>query len=106
MIFGVHCPTYDHPIIEDFFRISKDLERLLRPGGHPPIDVFPLLKYVPERWAVWKTVCKQARSRQLEFYSKLVDRCLKRIANNERNGSHMEHLLDIEVESGSDREST
>lgn len=33
-----------------------------------------------------------------------MDRCLARIANDKKNGSYMEHLLEDDVEYGFDRE--
>lgn len=100
----MHCSTSNDPIIEIFFKIQREWEYLLRPGGHPPVDVFTLLKYVPERWAPWKTVCRNIRSAHQKFYYDLLNRCLDRIANDKRNGSYMEYLLDNEAESGFDRE--
>ena len=106
MIFGVHCTTYDHPYIETFFKLTGEFEHLLLPGGLPPIGVFPVLKHIPELWAPWKKTCKDIRATQEKYVSDLVERCVKRIADDKRNGSYMEYLLDTEAQSGFDREAT
>ena len=106
MIFGIHCTTYDDPVIETFFEVTEKFEHIIRPGGHPPVSVFPFLKYIPERWAPWKKTCNDIRATHQKFIYDLVDRCVKRIARDKRNGSYMEYLLDTEAQSGFDREAT
>ena len=104
MVFGIHCASHDDPIISDFYQCADDLDDLVRPGGHPPIDIFPFLKYVPERWAPWKELCRRLISNHQRYYSDLVDRCLARIARDHRNGSFIEYLLEDGGEYGFDRE--
>ena len=92
--FGIHCPTTDDPLIVELFQTNMEADHLVRPGGHPPIEILPFLKYIPERWASWKSVCADIRTRQQKYYSDLLNRCRERIEKNKHNGSFMEYLLE------------
>lgn len=48
-------------------------EYALLPGGHPPVDLIPILQLVPERFAEWKTLCKKIRNMQNKIYFELLD---------------------------------
>ncbi|THH16150.1 hypothetical protein EW146_g4447 [Bondarzewia mesenterica] len=54
-----------------------------------------ILKYVPERWASWKRICKEIRQKQVKLYGSLVESCERRLAQNVRNGCAMETILDV-----------
>jgi hypothetical protein len=60
--------------------------QLFTPGWYPPVDIFPILKYVPERWASWKSVCRNLRHKQLSFYTSLLDECRHRLTSGHRIG--------------------
>lgn len=49
-----------------FFQTQKDFLRLMVPGAAPPVDIFPILRYVPERFAAWKTEARRVRKVLLE----------------------------------------
>lgn len=60
----------------------------------PPVDVFPILKHIPEILAPWKTLCRDIRHRQRKLFFGLVDVCVERIKHGKRNECFMEYLLD------------
>ncbi|KAK7040225.1 hypothetical protein VNI00_010031 [Paramarasmius palmivorus] len=71
----------------------------------PPVDKLPILGYIPERWAPWKTLVKDAKEKQRELYFGLLEECKGHIANNEGNGCLVEDLLGRVDEHGMDPES-
>ena len=93
-VFGVRCSTYDNPFIVEFFETQRKFEHILRPGGTPPVDMIPILKYIPERWAPWKALCKDVRARQQKYFHRLQQKCVERIAKGQQNGSFVEYLLE------------
>ncbi|KAK7687147.1 hypothetical protein QCA50_009650 [Cerrena zonata] len=105
VVFGIHCPTYDNPTMVEFFECQRKWENILGPGGHPPVDVFPFLKYIPERWAAWKGLCREVRSRQRKYYFSLLRNCHERIKSDKRNNSFMEYLLENQKKYDFDEES-
>ncbi|KAK7687148.1 hypothetical protein QCA50_009651 [Cerrena zonata] len=93
-VFGVRCATSDNPFIAEFFETQRRFEHILRPGGAPPVDMIPILKYIPERWAPWKELCRDFRARQQKYFHRLQEKCVDRIAKDQRNGSFVEYLLE------------
>lgn len=66
----------------------------MEPGSQPPVDLFPVLKYVPERWANWKVVCRDLHVELANFLEGMLASCETRIAQNMRNGSLLESILE------------
>lgn len=90
----------------EFFECQRKWEHILRPGGHTPVDIFPILKHVPERWASWKGLCREVRARQRKYYFSLLQNCRERIEFDQRNNSFMEYLLENQEKYDFDEEST
>lgn len=72
----------------------------MEPGSQPPIDLLPVLRYIPERWAPWKTACAEVRKRQREVYFGLLSECQRRLAKGEENGCYIEQVLMRQEEFG------
>ena len=101
---GTRSPRATSPIVYSFHEGQGQWASLLEPGAHPPVDVLPILKHVPARWAPWKGICKDIRSRQFKLYEGLVELCNRRIMQNTRNGCALEVVLDNRKESGDTHE--
>ena len=80
----------------------KKWSGLLEPGAQPPVDLLPILKYVPSRWAQWKGLCSEIRANQYDLYEGLVAQCERRMERNMRNGCFLESVLD-DKKLGADR---
>ncbi|CAL1703430.1 unnamed protein product [Somion occarium] len=104
VVFGIHCPEFNDSFIQDFLIAIGIANRIMRPGGMPPIDILPVLKYIPERWAPWKTLCKQAHDMQHKLYSGSVQICIDRIKDDKRSDCFMEFLLDHQEQYSLDQE--
>ncbi|TFY80567.1 hypothetical protein EWM64_g3445 [Hericium alpestre] len=59
IIAGIRSPRRDGKDVMDFFNSVDKWAHLTETGTQPPVDVFPILKYVPERWAAWKTSARE-----------------------------------------------
>ncbi|KAJ7843073.1 cytochrome P450 [Mycena olivaceomarginata] len=73
-------------------------------GCYAPLDYFPFLKYVPERWASWKKMCQFVRKLQRDMYFNLLDKTQERVRRGEGNGSYVETLVERREELGLNRE--
>ncbi|KAK7681813.1 hypothetical protein QCA50_015160 [Cerrena zonata] len=91
--FGTRCPHFTDSAASEFFSIEREFDTVIAPGTHPPIDLVPLLQYVPERWASWKTICKDLRKRQKGFYYRLLESCERRMNNGRNNGCFLEDVI-------------
>jgi hypothetical protein len=51
----------------------------MEPGSSPPIDLLPILKWVPERWAPWKSKVKLIRQLHRKLYFGLLEKFERRL---------------------------
>lgn len=93
IVYGKRSPRYETKHTAAFFEVQHLWAHLLQPGAHPPLDLIPIFKYVPERWASWKTLCRQVREKQRDLYFGLLDECRERLQGNQRNNCFMEQVL-------------
>ncbi|KAJ7234771.1 cytochrome P450 [Mycena haematopus] len=106
VLYGKRAPRYETPETTAFFNAQHEWELVLEPGATPPVDLIPILKYVPERWAKWKRDCAKTRKLQRELYFGLLDETKERLSRGDENGSYMEEILTRQEEFGMDREIT
>ncbi|KAJ7916679.1 cytochrome P450 [Mycena leptocephala] len=106
VLYGKRSPRYETPQTTAFFKAQHEWMLVLEPGATPPIDMIPILKYVPERWAKWKRDCAKTRKLQRDLYFGLLDETKERLRKGEENGSYMEEILTRQEEFGMDREIT
>ncbi|CAL1705110.1 unnamed protein product [Somion occarium] len=102
VVAGIHCPRFEGSIIEDFDSMIRQLEYIMRPGGSPPVDLIPLLKHIPSRWALWKTKAREVRAAQEKLFFGILDHCVDRIKRDERNDCFLEYVLDHQSRYGLD----
>jgi hypothetical protein len=76
----------------------------MEPGATPPIDLFPLLKLIPERWASWKTEVKITRHLQRSLYFGLLEKLERRLSLGTSNGCWMEGIIERAPGIGLDRD--
>lgn len=104
VVYGIRSPRYETKEATAFFEMEKRWTQLMEPGAHPPVDLLPFLKYVPERWAPWKQACKHVRSLQRNLYFGLLDDCENRLRKGEGNGCYMEEVIERQDALGLDHE--
>ncbi|KAA1473593.1 cytochrome P450 [Dentipellis sp. KUC8613] len=104
VLAGVRSPRITSPIVVAFIDYVHKWAGLMEPAAHPPVDVFPILKYVPERWASWKTIVRDVRAGQRRLYFSLIGSCERRVAADQRNGSFLEDVVANLEKYGIDRE--
>ncbi|KAF8142502.1 cytochrome P450 [Mycena galopus ATCC 62051] len=106
VLYGKRSPRYETPQTTAFFKAQHAWVTTIEPGATPPVDMIPILKYVPERWAKWKRDCAKARKLQRDLYFSLLDETKERMRRGEENGSYMEEVITRQEEFGMDREIT
>ncbi|CAL1706624.1 unnamed protein product [Somion occarium] len=104
VIYGIHCNEYDNTFVEKFDKFTQRLEAALMPGNSPPVDMFPILKYIPEFLAPWKVRCKEVRRDQREIFFGLLDLVIERIENGKTNECFMEYVVERKEHYELDRE--
>ncbi|CAL1714344.1 unnamed protein product [Somion occarium] len=104
VVYGVHCPKYHDSFVEQFDHFTMRLEAALRPGNSPPVDMFPILKRLPEFVAPWKTRCKEVRKQQREIFFGMLDLVIERLKNEQGNECFMEYVVERQKHYNLDRE--
>lgn len=72
-ICGHRGAQKDKDLIKLFYDNQKNWLELLNPGSAPPINMFPILKYVPAFLAKWKRQAIEVRRNQQYFYKFMLD---------------------------------
>ena len=105
VLFGKRAPQLTTKEVTEFFVCEALVEKLIEPGAQPPVDLIPLLKYVPE-WmgASWKGLCRDIRRLQRGLNFGLLSEMEERNARGDYNGSCMEVISGRAKEWGLDRE--
>lgn len=106
IVFGRRSPRFETQATRDFFTCNQKWVHLLEPGNAPPVDLIPILKWIPERFAGWKQKCSEVRRLQRKLYFGLMDDVKERLARGDTNGCFMETVLERADEWELDRELT
>jgi cytochrome P450 len=70
-------------------------------GAHPPIDLLPVLKWIPERfWLNWKSKAAECSKEMNGFYSHLLETVIKRRMTVGERHSLADGILDQQAKSG------
>jgi hypothetical protein len=93
IIYGKRTPRFESADCCDFIRIHSDFIKALELGTMPPVDIFPILKYIPERFAPWKTEIRKIRDRQQAYNSRLLDVVEARLDKGIKCGVFMEDAI-------------
>lgn len=74
--------------------------QILEIGTMPPVDLFPILKYVPERFAAWKQQSKEIRRLHETLYDRLLTDVEDRMKRGLSLGVFMERAIENSKEWG------
>lgn len=92
--YGFRAPTYNSFWGRGVYDVMAKWTEAMEPGANPPVDDFPLLKYVPASLAFWKRRAMDAGATMDGTWGKarrLVD---ERRATGERRNCIIDTLLD------------
>lgn len=62
-------------------------------GTMPPVDLFPILTLVPERWATWKSIVSNIRHLHESLYDRLLSTVEKRLESGHGSGAFLEDAI-------------
>jgi len=104
VLYGKRAPQPTSSDVVDFFGVQHRWEHLMEPGAYAPVDLIPILKFVPERWASWKTEVKIVRHLQHKLYFGLLEQVEERMKEGMLNGCWMGTVIEKASVFGLDRE--
>lgn len=93
MVYGTRAATLQSKHIAAFRYVHPQFMSILDFGKAPPIDIFPFLAWVPERFAEWKRLVRKIRGLHEELYESLYATVEDRLASGRGNGCFMEQMI-------------
>ncbi|KAL1734779.1 cytochrome P450 [Schizophyllum commune] len=85
ILYGRRSPRIETPTALAIVEILNHWVTYLEPGATPPVDVFPILKWTPERMAPWVARARKIRDMRAALYLGLFDDCRARVEAGEDN---------------------
>ncbi|KAJ7145384.1 cytochrome P450 [Mycena crocata] len=70
-VYGQRVASIPSPQMQRFYKMLHEFLHILVPGVYPPIDAFPALKHLPERWAPWLAACRRSKSAMAGFHAEV-----------------------------------
>lgn len=99
-VFGQRGASYEAPKVQALYHAQEQFTEILAPGATPPVDAFPLLRYLPTFLASYKGWAAKIRKEQRTLYSGLLDETRANTRKQDRIACFMDKLLKGKEKSG------
>ncbi|KII84423.1 hypothetical protein PLICRDRAFT_671374 [Plicaturopsis crispa FD-325 SS-3] len=93
VLYGKRCPRYESETTTAFFHAMHLNQQAMAIGRYPPVDLLPILNYVPARWAPWKIAAARINRLQKKLYLGLLAECEERVEKGTETGCYMEEVV-------------
>ncbi|KAJ7612206.1 cytochrome P450 [Roridomyces roridus] len=103
VLYGQRVPHYGTPETIAFFEMMHLWTEVLAPGAAPPLDLLPIFKLVPERWAKWRQTVRKIQGLMRPLFFGLLDAAEERIRSGVQNECYVEEILEKQADFGLDR---
>ncbi|KAG8911965.1 hypothetical protein FRC02_006233 [Tulasnella sp. 418] len=93
VFFGVRSPSMSLPEPQTFLRATEKVFQLSAPGAYPPVDLIPILHYLPDRFAnYWKQKSEELRIAYEGLWSGLLSKAERKTEAGISTGCFIETL--------------
>jgi cytochrome P450 len=96
--FGQRGATFTSDKVQALYHAQSQFTRIIEPGATPPVDAFPILKYLPEFLAWWKRKAKSIRAEQRALYFALLEETKAKMARGVASNCFLASLIDEQDE--------
>jgi hypothetical protein len=93
VIYGKRAPRRQSEDCAAFLEVHPQFMHALELGTMPPVDLFPILTLVPERFAEWKRTVKHIRGLHEKLYWRLLRTVEQRIEKGLASDVFMEQAI-------------
>jgi hypothetical protein len=104
IIYGQRAATYDDPMGSIIIEALAKLNLAINHGASLPLDLVPILQYIPEPFAWWKTATREIRNLEHAFMYGMLAGTEKRAERGESNDSFMDGIIAKQEQLGMTRE--
>ncbi|KAL2061086.1 hypothetical protein VTL71DRAFT_9138 [Oculimacula yallundae] len=93
--YRIRTPSHNTPHLRAITKITSQTASLIVPGRLPPVDVFPFLKLVPERFlGNWVTLCTDLQKASDKLYTSILEAVIERRKNQATQDTFVDRCLD------------
>ncbi|KAF2135651.1 uncharacterized protein K452DRAFT_281196 [Aplosporella prunicola CBS 121167] len=101
LVFGIRTKTHHSDYMIRLFSLMNEWSEILEFGATPPVDSFPLLKLIPEKFlGRWKSRATRVGDLMTGLYTEVLDRVINRRAQGLNKGSFIDRVLDQNEKNG------
>ena len=94
-MYGVRTPNINTVHMEKLYSLMENWSKVMEPGNTPPVDIFPLLKYVPESLlGNWRSRGQNVGDEMNALYDEWLGRVVKRRQESGSKDCFLDRLLD------------
>lgn len=94
-VFGTRTPSYDTPHMARLYDLMENWSKIMETGATPPVDVYPFLRLIPERFlGNWVSRATKVKEEMESLYSDMINHVIRRREQQGSKGSFMDKVLD------------
>ncbi|OGM45138.1 hypothetical protein ABOM_006660 [Aspergillus bombycis] len=93
-VFGIQALSFDDPKIQRLYHVQEQFTAIAETGASPPVDIFPIFKWLPNFMAPWRERALQIRHEQRELYFELLRDVQESRSKGIRRNCFMDQLLE------------
>ncbi|KAJ5394681.1 hypothetical protein N7509_006468 [Penicillium cosmopolitanum] len=93
-VFGVRGPKFHHRNIMRLYKVQDQFTAILDTAATPPVDVFSILKSLPNFLSPWRRWAYRIRTEQRQLYFELLQDVKDRRKRGIKRNCFMDQLLD------------
>ncbi|KAB2573838.1 Cytochrome P450 monooxygenase patH [Lasiodiplodia theobromae] len=117
-VYGQRGKRFDSPRVQALYEVQDRWNEMIEPATAPPVEDFPILKYLPEFICTWKRKVRAIRHGQKSLYFALLEETRQKVREGQTDcfmakllarqeeiqmdDEHLAHLCGIFMEAGSD----
>ncbi|KKA19811.1 Cytochrome P450 [Rasamsonia emersonii CBS 393.64] len=95
LLFGTRTPSYDTPHMARLYDLMENWSKIMETGATPPVDVYPFLRLIPERFlGNWVSRATKVKEEMESLYSDMINHVIRRREQQGSKGSFMDKVLD------------
>jgi cytochrome P450 len=99
-VFGQRGPSFKSAKVQALYHAQDRFTAILEPGATPPVDAFPILKWMPDIVSPWRREAREIRREQRALYFGLLEETKIKMQRGDATGCFMEKMLQDQQKHG------
>ncbi|KAK3322656.1 cytochrome P450 [Apodospora peruviana] len=95
LIYGTRTPSIKTKHMVKLYALMENWSKVMEAGNTPPVDIFPFLKLVPEKFlGMWRSRAQNVGKEMNALYSEWVEYVIERRKNSGSRDCFLDRVLD------------